>query len=410
MPRTRPTASARLPFACVLLCLAVVPSVGAAAAEPGGSLALLPSGPPAAALRALLARGPQPPFAPAEPPLILAANNGPAVPAAPSSRQPLLGRPPAVDDRQEGHVVEVAGGWRRHFIYEDSFASGWFQHDPTIEGRASVRWDRERGALVIEGGPRERRSIRFGYRFVSPFVVKDPVAELTGRIAGTRRDSVALCFADGERLHHPARAFGRERGHGFHLTTSAARRLKGRRLAVCFAADLAPGSSVVLTGFRVKGRVKWDEGLTTARLERAADGRRLYRDTFESPKVFNYARIGNQDALGWERGRLFVRDGEADSAPVTLTQKVLLGTPVRAVALRVRHGASGPATSEFGLSLDGRTVLTRTRAHDAAGLAEVRLDDAARLADTRRVYVHITLPPSAALSNLELAGVPTAAR
>jgi hypothetical protein len=339
--------------------------------------------------------------------LVLAANPEPVGPAAPSSRRPLLGRSPAVDDRQEGHVVEVAGGWRRHFIYQDGFQSRWFQHDPTIEGRASVRWDREQGALVLEGGPRERRRVRFGYRFVSPFVIKDPVAELTGRIAGTRRDSVALCFSDSEGLHHAARVFGRERGHGFHLTTSAARRLKGRRLAVCFAADLAPGSSVVLTGFRVKGRVKPDEGLTTARLERAADGRRLYRDTFESPKVFNYARIGNQDALAWERGRVFVRAGQKDAAPVTLTQKVLLGTPVRAVALRVRHGSSGAATGEFGLSLDGRTVLTRQRARDAAGLAEVRLADAARLADARRVYVHITLPPSAALSHLELAGVPT---
>ena len=332
--------------------------------------------------------------------------------AAPSSAVvPRPARP--LIDRLDGRPIEVAAGKIQRFFYREDFRKGWFKRDATIDGYASVQWDRDRGALHIDGGPRERRRVTVRYHFVSPFSMKDPLTEVVGEIAGTLDDSIELALSyDGKTFNHPVRAWGAPDGNRFHLATEGNRCHRGGRFWVRIAADLGPQAHVALGSFYTMCRVKCDEGSPTARLEAEGDGHLVYRDTFDSTKIFNYARVDNPDALQWERGQIFLR-GADKPVRVALCQKIAFRTPLRQVAVRVRNTARKDSVNEIGLSLDGVKVLTRKASAAPDATTELRLDDATTLADARQVYLHIVLAtdggPSAELSNvisgLEVEGI-----
>lgn len=335
-----------------------------------------------------------------------------------SARRPLLRQRPAIADRSRGRIIETAGGFERYHKYRDSFATPLFRQDAWVEGLASVTWDGASGTLHLEGGPRERRRISFTYQFESPFVMKDMAAELEGTLVGTWGDRVELAFSpDGRAFHHAARIYGRPQGHAFHLSTEPSRRHHGQRVWVRFVADLAPGSTAVLADFRTTIRVKHDEGFSQACLAPDRSGRLVYRDTFECPKMLNYATIECPKDIAWRRGELLVASHSERPVRVVLRQKIATPKPLRSVAMRVSNATRGSGVvNEFGLSVDGRTLLARETVSQGGfdGLTELHVGDTSQLARTREVYVHIVLAnrpgsgshPANVLSDLEVVGLP----
>ena len=298
-------------------------------------------------------------------------------------------------DRSEGGPVEVGGDRWSRYEYRDNFGQPIHREDATVDGVSCVRWDREASRLELHGAP-SRPSVGLLYHFVAPYTIKDVVAELAGEIEGEGSDRIELALSpDGEDFGHAVGAFGREQANRFHLTTNASTRYHRCDFWVRVRGELSAGSCVRLTCFRLAGRVK-PPGRPEVALEPAGQQRLRYRDDFRSRKVIHLAEIQNPKALEWQRGRISVRCSDAGPEQVALRQKFLSPEPLRSVAVRIRHAAG--AHSQFGLSLDGRTLLARQAAPGSGGLpdgtAELRLDDE-RLAQARQFYLHIVLAGTA---------------
>ncbi|MFW6161691.1 MAG: hypothetical protein ACODAJ_02925 [Planctomycetota bacterium] len=310
-----------------------------------------------------------------------------------------------VPSRSEGRPVEVGGDAWHHYRYRDDYREPWYREDATIEGLDAVRWDRGAGRLELSGGP-GRRVVSLPYHFVSPYVMKDTTAELTGTIEGDASDRVELALSpDGEQFGHAVKAFGGERPNRFLLTTNASTRYHTRGFWVRVRGELGPTAGVRLSCFQVINRVK-PPGRPQVALERV-DGQRLrYRDDFRSRKVFHLAEIENPQALGWERGRVYVR-GKGEPVRVELRQRFLSPEPLRAIAVRLQCATGGDRGGhQLGLSLDGQTLLAVARSPGDDGMARLRLDDP-RLAQASEFYLHVRLASEApeavaALSSLEV--------
>ncbi len=303
-------------------------------------------------------------------------------------------------DRSEGGPVEVGGDSWARYEYCDTFGAAWHREDATIEGLSCLRWDPGASRLELRGS-RHRRRVSLLYHFVSPYVMKDTVAELTGEIEGEGSDRIELALSpDGEHFGHAVGAFGCEGGNRFLLTTNASERFHTRGFWVRLRGELSPEGVVRLRRFRLANRVK-PPGRPEVALERADEGRLMYRDDFRSRKLFHLAEIENAEALGWQRGRVFVRGGE-QGARVEVRQRFVSPDPLRAIAVRVSQAAAGG--NEFALSLDGRTLLAVAKARAADdGTMELTLDDP-RLASARQFYLHMRLASDAgsALSCVEV--------
>ncbi len=311
------------------------------------------------------------------------------LPWPPSSTPPRAPRP-RVPDRLEGGPVEVGGDECLRYEYRDSFTKPWHREDATIEGLSSLHWEPEAGCLELRGA-RGRREVSLVYHFVAPYVMKDIVAELAGEIAGGGSDRIELALStDGEDYGHAVGAFGRASGNRFLLTTNASARYHTCGFWVRIRGELSADACVRLSGFRLAGRVK-PPGRAEVALEPAGGERLRYRDDFRSRKVFHLAEIENPAALGWQRGRIFVRGGD-EPAQVEVRQKFVSPEPLRAVLVRVAHAAQGEGQSELGISLDGRTLLasTATPGDGAAGTTELRCEDP-RLAQARHFFLHLRL-------------------
>lgn len=309
-----------------------------------------------------------------------------------------------VTGRSEGGPVEVGGDAWSRYEYRDEYREPWHREDATIEGLSAVLWDREAGRLELCGGP-GRTAVSLLYHFVSPYVMKDTTAEVTGTIDGDASDRVELALSpDGEHFGHAVGAFGGEEAKRFLLTTNASTRYHSRGFWVRVRGELGPAGCVRLSCFRVMNRVK-PPGRPQVALERAEEQRLRYRDDFRSRKVFHLAEIENPKALGWQRGRIFVRGG-GEPVRVDVRQRFLSPEPLRAIAVRVRHAPGDSGGQQFGISLDGQTLLAVARAPGDDGTTELTLDDP-RLAQAREFYLHMRLASDApgavaALSSLEV--------
>ena len=304
---------------------------------------------------------------------------------------------PRLPERSEGLPVEIGGDYADRYEYCDTFADGWHREDASIDGLSALRWDRDGGALELRGSP-ERRQVSLLYHFVSPYKVKDLVAELEGEIAGGGSDRLELAMSpDGEAFGHAVGVFGREEGQRFHLTTNASTQYEGGGFWVRITGELSPGSRVRLTAFRTAGRVKPPLRPEVA-LQPGGEERLCYRDTFRSRKIFHLAEIENPDALEWHRGHVRLRSQQGQPARVAVRQRFVSPEPLRALTVRIRNAAGeAGAANQFALSLDGHTLLAvqATPGGPFDGVTELRLDPRL-LADARQFYVHMRLGGSGA--------------
>jgi len=306
-------------------------------------------------------------------------------------------RRPRLPDRSKGGPVEIGGNRGRRFDYRDSFAEPWYREDATIDGASRLSWDPASSTIELRGSD-EPRPVRLLYHFVSPYSVRDLLAELEGEIHGSRCDRIELALsADGERFGHCVGAFGRPEGNRFRLATNASTRFHTCGFWLRITGRLGPAGRVRLSAFRTTCRVK-PPGRPTVALEPDDRQRLLYRDDFRSSKVLHLAEIDNGRALQWRRGKIFVNGDPHQGARVALRQKFVAPRPLRSIAVRVRNAADTRlgASNQFAISLDGHTLLaTKATAPQPQGLVrgttELRLDDPATLADARHFYLHIIL-------------------
>ena len=161
-----------------------------------------------------------------------------------------------------GRPIEVGGSYR--FNYGGKFEGEASGSDAAIEGNGRLHWDSSARVLHIRGCREGDRRITLCYHFKSPYMMKDALSELEGEIAGSEGDRVELAFSrDGRSFSHAVRAFGREDGNPFLLTTNASQKHNGGELWVRITATLAPDSHVALSDFRTACRVKADERIPT---------------------------------------------------------------------------------------------------------------------------------------------------
>ncbi len=330
----------------------------------------------------------------------------------------LKSRLPAGIDRSPGQPVEMGGDRVLRYIYRDAFGEAWFAEDAAIEGLSCVRWDGAARALLLEGRGAERRRVSLTYHFAAPYDAKELVTELQGVIQGGRADCVEFTMStDGKEFIHPARACGRPEGNAFHLMSAASYQFDRSSFWIRIEADLAPAARVTLTEFVANCRMK-PPGRREVTLSPDADGRLAYRDALASSRLLHVAEVQNAEALDWHRGAARLTSQE----PVVIRQRFIAPGPLGSIRVRVGHavGPQAPGGSNtVALSLDGEKPLVQRTVTGAdagfEGVTELRLDDAAALADARQFYLLITLAPGAAgaapnvLSSIEVEARPAQA-
>ncbi|MBM4038034.1 MAG: hypothetical protein FJ290_05925 [Planctomycetes bacterium] len=330
----------------------------------------------------------------------------------------LKSRLPAGVDRSPGQPVEMGGDRVLRYVYRDTFGEAWFAEDAAIEGLSCVRWDGAARALHLEGRGAQPRRVSLTYHFAAPYDAKELVTEVQGVVQGGRADCVEFTMStDGKEFIHPARAWGRAEGNAFHLMSAASYQFDRPSFWIRIAADLAPGSRVTLNEFVANCRMK-PPGRREVTLSADAEGRLAYRDALASSRLLHVAEVQNAEALEWRRGAARLTSQE----PVVIRQRFVAPAPLGSLRVRVGHavGPQAPGGSNtIALSLDGEKplVLRTASGADAGfnGVTELRLEDAAALANAQQFYLHITLAPGAqgaapnVLSSIEVEARPAEA-